>query len=377
MARTAQATEATESDKERTRRARKRITDRKSQQQHRQRQRAYVRELEETVQAYKQSCAQNGSVDVATLLSENEQLRKRCQNLESLLAKINNLSSGHGIIHFQATASSPDSTEQTASPETKSTQATSAHDHDHEPHSNASQEGQDHHFSGLPGITQGPATASASTSPNPLSNMSLPLFGEDTGESATSVASGLRYPNTVSDNLFARAPSVDVDDPAAPAGTREDENDAQLYPLQHELESQEGASIEAMDRFLASIVDGTAISLDIVPMSLTTRDPLLSRLCGPQASVTDEALTYMVYPTTTAPSCQWDNFMQRVINEAKAQHSLGQFPTSAPTLRAVLSRQSSDVLASRLYHWLSSYLPMPLHMFLAIFWVQYLFLRVC
>lgn len=83
------------------RRARKRITDRKSQRHHGERQRAYVRELEETVKFLRQSCADVDGGDAAANLTENERLQQRCQKLEAAmataLASANNIREGYAI----------------------------------------------------------------------------------------------------------------------------------------------------------------------------------------------------------------------------------------------------------------------------------------
>lgn len=68
------------------RRARKRATDRKSQRNHRERQRAYVRELERTVAALNSSVSTDERV--AALLAENAKFRKRCEVLASQLNRI-------------------------------------------------------------------------------------------------------------------------------------------------------------------------------------------------------------------------------------------------------------------------------------------------
>jgi hypothetical protein len=54
------------------RRARKRATDCRSQRQHRERQRTYIRQLEATIETLKTSLAQSNISEIPTLLEEQE-----------------------------------------------------------------------------------------------------------------------------------------------------------------------------------------------------------------------------------------------------------------------------------------------------------------
>ena len=343
-----------ESDKEKARRARKRVTDRKSQKHHRERQRAYIQELEETVQSYKQSCAQDGGANVTALLEENEKLRERCQILNNVVSKIRDLIgdtnilrrvSVEGEIHPPSSAQTPPASEQDS----------------------ALPEGMDNNFELL---------IEESTAQSPLKDVSIPEpscvsvetytvpdFLEEFDDLITAAngtpphASNVQAPQSTS--VFPHF----VHPAGAPGGL------------------QEGDHVEDQDlgRCIDALMGGTAMSLDLIPMSLTMRDPLLTRLAARQISmVTDnEPMTHMELPITTESSEPWDKILQRMIDEARVEHSLGRYPTTRPSLRSVLSRDVSDILASRLYHYLGGYGPLPMHIFISIFWVQFLYLRVC
>ncbi|KAL2686707.1 hypothetical protein Neosp_004248 [[Neocosmospora] mangrovei] len=85
--------EVQEPPQDEVRRARKRATDRKSQRQHRERQRTYIRQLEGTIETLKTSLAQSNNGQVSTLLEEQERLRARCKQLETTILRIGGLAS--------------------------------------------------------------------------------------------------------------------------------------------------------------------------------------------------------------------------------------------------------------------------------------------
>jgi hypothetical protein len=71
-----------------------------------------------------------------------------------------------------------------------------------------------------------------------------------------------------------------------------------------------------------------------------------------------------------------DKILETFLEEALVEHRESRFDTSEPTLSSLLSDPPKTVLAFRLFNFISSADPMPLHIFLSVFWVQYLLLRV-
>lgn len=142
---------------------------------------------------------------------------------------------------------------------------------------------------------------------------------------------------------------------------------------ENNVETLQGSELIHSDdlaRCLAGVIDGTAMSLDLVPMALTMRDPLLHRFSRPlEGSQKVIEPTYRAFPITTKPVQRWDIALQRIIDEPRTQHATGLYPTQTPSLRSILSNKSSDVLALRLYHLICLHGPMTMHIFLAIFWV--------
>lgn len=84
----------------------------------------------------------------------------------------------------------------------------------------------------------------------------------------------------------------------------------------------------------------------------------------------------LCFPRYSRPSCHSDTTVINMIEEARHEHQQGRFDLTRPTLRRILSDLPVDCLSFRLFHFISAYGAMPMHNFLATFWVQYLFLRV-
>jgi len=83
------------------------------------------------------------------------------------------------------------------------------------------------------------------------------------------------------------------------------------------------------------------------------------------------------FPRYGPSSCQSDAFITSALEEARSEHQYGRFNTAQRVnLKRVLASPPIDCLSFRLFHYICGYGPMPLHNLLAIFWVQYLFLRV-
>jgi hypothetical protein len=364
---TVAASENADVDTDGARRARKRITDRKSQRHHRERQRAYVKELEETVKSLRQSCADVGGGDAAALLAENERLRQRCQKLEAAMAKIKSLSedvyssedhtvlkaSGSETSRMEEITDNSGLQQNTSSPSTTGSEPIAL---------------QPMHLSHLPdqngGINSVPLGGTFADS-----GQNLPVLEIDDALHTMTDMPDYAANTTTSIPMadFARAGTTGQ-------GTQRDTEQDQNAECDQEYDQ---VYSEELDRCLTGILDGTAMSLDLVPTSLTTKDPLIWRLAGSRTASDSNFRPQLMYPTATAPLYYWDKFIMRIIEEAKTQHAMGLYPTEPASLRSVLSDKSSDVLAARLFHWLTAHGGAPLQVLLSTFWVQYLFLRVC
>lgn len=82
------------------------------------------------------------------------------------------------------------------------------------------------------------------------------------------------------------------------------------------------------------------------------------------------------FPLYSPSSCHSDSQILDMIKEARREHHLGRFDVSRPSLRRLLSDIPVDCLSFRLFHYISRFGPAPLQNLLAVFWVQYLYLRV-
>jgi len=83
------------------------------------------------------------------------------------------------------------------------------------------------------------------------------------------------------------------------------------------------------------------------------------------------------FPRFGPSACYSDAFIVSALEEARSEHQQGRFNTTERvTLKKILATPPLDCLSFRLFHYICGYGPMPLHNLLAIFWVQYLFLRV-
>lgn len=82
------------------------------------------------------------------------------------------------------------------------------------------------------------------------------------------------------------------------------------------------------------------------------------------------------FPRYCSPTSKSDAALLAMVVEARGEHLQGRFNVSQPSLQRLLSGTVTDTLSFRLFNWLREYGPMPLHLLLAIFWTQYLVLRV-
>ena len=130
-----------------------------------------------------------------------------------------------------------------------------------------------------------------------------------------------------------------------------------------------------LDCCIASMMDGTTTGLSLVPDPVAMQAPLLTEPAVP-TDFGGDLPTHPSFPKLSHAVGKWDEILLSMVDEARLQHRRGQFGTSEPSLRSLLSDKSTDILAYRLFHHISYYQSIPLHILLSIFWVQYLSLRV-
>lgn len=102
---------------------------------------------------------------------------------------------------------------------------------------------------------------------------------------------------------------------------------------------------------------------------------------GPEHSagrlnITDGLLNYSVLPNCKLPCTYREEVYFDMVHEARIEHKAGRFNTAEPSLTRVLAKDPVDVLSFRLFHYMVTWGGLPLHLFLAVFWVHYLYLRV-
>lgn len=344
------APEVQEPPQDELRRARKRATDRKSQRQHRERQRTYIRQLEGTIETLKTSLAQSNNGQVSTLLEEQERLRARCKQLEAVILRIGGLASSvseqkldskdadlESERHVGADVPcAPLTVQQTPPPD----DIISAFDGQSQALCNPplSSLDRDSHLTPYAAVLE---------IPDPVPTQELDFFDLSDCFPVASVDDGIDADPAQTDKAAADMPTLEVDG-------RQD----------------------SMERCIASILDGTAVSLDVLPASIIRPSPLAAEQRA-HTSSWGSLPVHLSMPKVSNDMGPWDNIIMKMVNEARLQYRCGLFPVEEPSLRNVLSAQSTDVLASRLYHHICSYGPMPLHLLLSIFWIQYVLLRVC
>lgn len=405
-------------DKEKARRARKRDTDRQSQRHHRERHRAYVQQLEETVKSYRQSCSHSSNPDVVALTADNEKLRERCQRLESLISRIKSLTSSSDPSDKLKNSgkSSPSEGEDAMENDTPAEPADTIQQTRTVPAPDGSLQGLNPPtFSREQAVTSDEAPdqvceVSVTESQHQRSHARSQMDETSTLEALPSTPTPLAFQNDLVDTSGNTSGFADY------AGTAEHGATATSYDVFHHIDfdvlesvssgrsdisvtgvpnpgfnaghlrNTEDDSISSeLHQCLGSIFGGTAARIDPMLSSFTSLSPLLTQLAkrqhGPSSSLSGSSFSsgpntaHEVFPNITAV-CAWDRILVGIVDEAKTQYAGGSYTTQSPTLYSVLSNRSSDVLAYRLYHLICSYGPMPLQNLLSIFWVQYLVLRV-
>lgn len=272
--------------------ARKRATDRRSQRNHRERHRAYVRSLEETIESLK--TASSADERVAVLTVENETLRARCGALAIQLQRIRTITSES---------------------------------------------------------TAGSDVVTRSSSPRDMNDTSVSI--NDIG------LPSVETPTILVQHL------AQVDDPGASSiSTVVDDIVVPIQPL---------VSNETTIEHYFDVSDEVHTLPEDSALSLTTLEHPLGDF------LLENTISYSFstpLPEYARPQGSADRLLHAMIEEALAEHHAGRFDTSKPSLNRLLAHGPVDLLSFRLFHYINQYGAMPMHWMLAIFWVQYLYLRV-
>lgn len=122
-------------------------------------------------------------------------------------------------------------------------------------------------------------------------------------------------------------------------------------------------------------------SFDLVPVSLGRRSAIGSmglNASGFIVPMDDDGPLHLSLPLQSSPTGagQGHTMLATMLEEARQQNQCEKFDRSPPSLKRLLSDPPPDILSFRLFHYITMYGAMPLHLLLSIFWVQYLFLRV-
>lgn len=334
---------AESSDKER-RRARKRATDRKAQQSHRERREAYVKQLETSLR----SLTEQHTADdrYKALHEENVSLREQRSRLQARLRQIYNLAdiaipndlcavSGNDSAAGRDSGNSPAGTRDACGVGMETTSPILADATQQEP-------------------GRGCEGGAATTENIPLvRDMRDDLDGtqdnlfDDLGAADFTLGDGVIFseldlPQNCSLVLGAAHPP---------------QHDNHM-PAQGDLPSPSWGSGLSFDRLVPE-----ARAFACLPVS--------SRL-GIGISCSSDIVSI---PRYCPPVGIADKMLTNFLEEARLEHRNARFDTSEPSLSRLLSDPPHTVLAFRLFHFLSGARPMPLHIFMGIFWLQYLVLR--
>lgn len=124
------------------------------------------------------------------------------------------------------------------------------------------------------------------------------------------------------------------------------------------------------------LLDLTLFDSIDVPLMTHTLETSTGSLCHPSSFTLQYTDFSPPFPRYCSPTSKSDTAFLEMIIEARREHLQGRFNISQPSLQRLLSGTPTDTLSFRLFNWLRGYGPMPLHLLVAIFWTQYLFLRV-
>ncbi|KAG4277676.1 hypothetical protein FPRO04_14054 [Fusarium proliferatum] len=278
------------------RRARKRATDRKSQRQHRERQKAYVRQLEDTVRFFKDKPGQSNDGEISELIKRQERLQARCHQLEAVLMRIRGLATipddGSRPLNKAAgegMAQSP-STTQPLSPQD---------DLPNPPNNSQSLSG-----IGLSMQTQNREDV-LQTGTSQKSNISFP-------ENLDYLDLSQYFPLSPQESTFATYQGHDCEEVVI--------EDQSSHHTEQEvgLSGDSGQMDPSLEHCIDSIIDGTTVGLDIAPVSLLARVPGVTELITAQSQVSacDDAPRYLDFPKISKDLLSmWHALSKRAISQ--------------------------------------------------------------
>ncbi|KEF61459.1 uncharacterized protein A1O9_03025 [Exophiala aquamarina CBS 119918] len=330
-----------------SRKARKRATDRRAQQHHRQRRKAYVKQLEDTVKDL--SDRHSSEERIATLLEEQKRLRERCAKLTRILdavravldrdeasAAAGRLSESLGSSRYNLDAeclqiqghSVVEPWQDIIDP-VEHTQGV------HEKDDGNCYEALDSYLERVFDYRKHDGSHTA--------------FVHD-GEMPSSIPSG----NTAGSNVEMSMDAC-VTETIDFTGTMADS----MAFVSH----NESAPVTVWTDLISEDSTQNTSALSVIPASWNL---LLS---------SSSQLSFLNFPKCASPAGRGDLFLMNLLTEARREHMNGMFTRCKPTLNKLLADPPPDVVAYRLFQFITSYGSMPMHLLLAIFWVQYLLVR--
>ncbi|KXJ91624.1 hypothetical protein Micbo1qcDRAFT_203690 [Microdochium bolleyi] len=294
-----------------SRRIRKRATDRKSQKKHRERQKSYIKQLEASIESLT-SCKDTDE-RIATLLAGRDHYKSRYEDALARIARVRELL-------FLAGASEENGDGPT--PFTDRVPLSAAAAMVTPRSSSASADNVDVDMDALD-LVFSPDTALADSTGNSV----VPL--------AAANMTSLHVTSTTTDLL------------------------AEMFTLDYEPDGSSDRVHLSFDRLSAHHHHQSSAPRPVVSASL---DGMLG-----------EHL-HLCLPRYSPPVGPGDRHITSMLVEACREHAANTFDLTPPTLQRVLSPKA-DLLAFRLYNYIAAYGPMPMHVMIATFWVQYLLLR--
>lgn len=312
----------TGSGAEDTRRARKRATDRRAQRDHRQRRKAYVQQLEDSLRSLTEQ--HNTEERVQALLEENTRLRTEATGLRSKLSQIHSLSS-----NVNSTDNDSPHTRKEDSPNNEILQP-------------------------VPRPEGGE-----------LQNASAQDHFESTGSDAS--LSNLDW-----------NPTEPLSEP--PVDFLLDTQNTENFPISDSDLFIDDTIQIACTLSSADVNIIPPLSMEEPNLALEIMNPLWNDTAlNPMQTIPDFALhhkpNYLQFPRYCNPVGFADRAMSQFLKEAREEHMNSRFDESEPSMARLLSDPPQTILAFRLFHFINRAGSMPLHLFMGIFWVQYLVLR--
>ncbi|KAF2176431.1 hypothetical protein K469DRAFT_755651 [Zopfia rhizophila CBS 207.26] len=301
--------------KDDARRARKRSTDRKSQRSHRERQKAYIQHLEESLKSFKEGC--NADQRVAALLVAQEKLQKRCSSLVSQLSRVRSI----------VCDKTDDCLADSSQPQIDLTQASSI------------------------GLTD------AQLPPDDFTQQMTPAEADNLTVSSSLDSGAAPLPHQL--DFFDLNPLPTFN---------QAEFDLRVTP-QDEIAAVDCMLLPEQRQDSAHLPRHSALE------DLCDLTSLIPRTHMHSSDYSLPIIEFPCFPRYTAPMGAADRLLLATLEEARAEHRAGHSDMSTPSLRRILAHEPSDILAFRLFHYIKGYGAIPLHLLLSIFWVQYLYLR--